>query len=178
MSRFYATTDPGVSQREIMNLNRSRAIAADGMVLLENKGILPLELKGRKIALFGNGARHTISGGTGSGDVNTRTVSTVEQGLENAGACITTKTWLDRYDAAAAQAKGEYMQEMMRKYSTSPELAFWAMFGHRDPLTIPVEENDFTPSDGGVALYVLARNSGEGSDRRNTANITLTLLSC
>lgn len=169
MSRFYATTDPGVSQREIMNLNRSRAIAADGMVLLENKGILPLELKGRKIALFGNGARHTISGGTGSGDVNTRTVSTVEQGLENAGACITTKTWLDRYDAAAAQAKGEYMQEMMRKYSTSPELAFWAMFGHRDPLTIPVEENDFTPSDGGVALYVLARNSGEGSDRRNTA---------
>ena len=69
--------------------------------MLENNGILPLKLKGAKIALFGNGARHTVSGGTGSGEVNAREVSSVEQGLEHAGAVITTKAWLDRYDAAA-----------------------------------------------------------------------------
>lgn len=91
MARFYATTNPDVSERERQNENHSRRIAAEGMVLLENNGILPMALKGRKIALFGNGARHTVQGGTGSGEVNTRTIRTVEQGLEHAGAEVTTK---------------------------------------------------------------------------------------
>ena len=43
------------------------------MVLLENDGVLPLKNAG-KIALYGNGARGTVKGGTGSGDVNTRSV--------------------------------------------------------------------------------------------------------
>ena len=73
MGRIYATTTPDISKREQENLARSRRIAAEGMVLLENNGILPMELKGRRIALFGNGARHTVQGGTGSGEVNART---------------------------------------------------------------------------------------------------------
>ena len=80
MKKIYAAVSPDVSRREIENRNRSRLIAAEGMVLLENNGILPLKLKGAKIALFGNGARHTVSGGTGSGEVNAREVSSVEQG--------------------------------------------------------------------------------------------------
>ena len=91
MKKIYAAVSPDVSRREIENRNRSRLIAAEGMVLLENNGILPLKLKEAKIALFGNGARHTVSGGTGSGEVNAREVSSVEQGLEHAGAVITTK---------------------------------------------------------------------------------------
>ena len=87
MKKIYAAVSPDVSRREIENRNRSRLIAAEGMVLLENNGILPLKLKGAKIALFGNGARHTVPGGTGSGEVNAREVSSVEQGLEHAGVC-------------------------------------------------------------------------------------------
>ena len=69
------------------------------MVLLENDGTLPLKgISGRKLALYGNGARHTIKGGTGSGDVNTRETIHIEQGLEEAGAEIVTKDWLDAYD--------------------------------------------------------------------------------
>ena len=56
---------------------------------------------------------------------------------------------------------------MQQKYADSPELAFWAMFAHRNPLTIPTEENDFSKADQDIAIYVLARNSGEGADRRN-----------
>ena len=96
MPRFYAVTNPEISEREIRNQERSRRIAAEGMVLLENNGILPMKLEGRRIALFGNGARHTIQGGSGSGDVNTRTISTVEEGLERAGAIVTTKTWVKK----------------------------------------------------------------------------------
>lgn len=96
MTKFYATTNPDISKRELQNLKLCRKIAAEGMVLLENNGILPMKIKGKKIALFGNGARHTISGGTGSGDVNARSIITVEQGLEHAGAIITTKHgWTD-----------------------------------------------------------------------------------
>lgn len=63
------------------------------MVLLENDGVLPLKKIG-KIALYGAGARHTIKGGTGSGDVNSREVINIEQGLKDAGFTITTDRWL------------------------------------------------------------------------------------
>lgn len=169
MNRIYATTSPEISQREIINLRRSRRITAEGMVLLKNNGILPMELEGRKIALFGNGARHTVPGGTGSGEVNARNICSAEQGLEHAGACIMTKAWLDRYDAAAERDRKAYMQEMKQKYADTPELAFWAMFAHRNPLTVPAEESDFAGADGDTAIYILARNSGEGSDRRDAA---------
>ena len=71
-------------------------------VLLENKGILPLE-QGAKIALFGRGARYTIKGGTGSGDVNSRNTITVDQGLRGAGFRIVNSDYLDRYDALFAE---------------------------------------------------------------------------
>ncbi|MDO4297574.1 MAG: hypothetical protein Q4C59_03725 [Lachnospiraceae bacterium] len=66
MSRIYAGTNPEISEREQRNMLRSRTIAAQGMVLLENRGILPLAAEGQKIALYGNGARNTVKGGTGS----------------------------------------------------------------------------------------------------------------
>lgn len=41
------------------------------------------------IALYGSGARRTIKGGTGSGEVNSRYFVTIEQGLKNVGFHIT-----------------------------------------------------------------------------------------
>ena len=88
MAKLYATKSPDVSQRERTNMERSRKIASQGMVLLQNKGALPF--KGVKtIAAFGSGVRRTIKGGTGSGDVNSRTVINIEQGLTEAGYVLT-----------------------------------------------------------------------------------------
>ena len=87
-----------VSPREEKIRRLARKAAAEGMVLLENNGVLPLA-ESSKIALFGNGARYTIKGGTGSGDVNSRNTITVDQGLRNAGFTIVNDAWLDRYDA-------------------------------------------------------------------------------
>ena len=55
--------------------------AVEGIVLLENDGSLPL--KAGKIALYGAGAKKTIKGGTGSGEVNERHAVSVFEGLEN-----------------------------------------------------------------------------------------------
>ena len=111
MARIYAPTSREITRREEQNMQRVRRIAAEGMVLLENKGVLPLKAEARALALFGNGVRKMVKGGTGSGDVNSRTVINVEQGLEEAGFTIATKNWLDRFDQACTDHGAEYMAE-------------------------------------------------------------------
>ena len=80
---IYASTTPAISERETAHCELARKICAEGIVLLENKGILPF--KAKKIALYGAGARHTSFGGTGSGENNPRYCVTVEEGLRSAG---------------------------------------------------------------------------------------------
>ena len=109
MSKFLAPISPEVTEREITNQARVRAAAGDCMVLLENDGTLPLKEKGR-IALYGNGARATVKGGTGSGDVYVRETIPVEEGLRREGFEVTTGAWLDRQDQAAAAEKEAYEQ--------------------------------------------------------------------
>ena len=79
MATYYAATSGEISKREKEHMQLVRELAGECMTLLENDGTLPLKNAG-KIALFGNGARHTVKGGTGSGDVNTRSVATIEEG--------------------------------------------------------------------------------------------------
>ena len=72
------TRNQAESERERAHRVIARKAAAEGIVLLENNGVLPLK-KGSKVALYGGGARHTIKGGTGSGSVNNRSnVSTTK----------------------------------------------------------------------------------------------------
>ena len=71
-----------------------RRAAAEGMVLLENDGTLPLQTG--KLALFGAGADGTIYCGTGSGYVCTPHPVTVREGLEKAGFTLTSSGWLKR----------------------------------------------------------------------------------
>ncbi len=85
-SGFAASTSNAVSEREKANAQLSREVAAQGMVLLENKdNVLPLASATKKLALFGSGARYTVKGGTGSGDVNQRDTVSIDTGLKNAG---------------------------------------------------------------------------------------------
>ena len=60
------TRNQAESERERAHRVIARKAAAEGIVLLENNGVLPLK-KGSNVALYGGGARHTIKGGTGSG---------------------------------------------------------------------------------------------------------------
>lgn len=95
----FADRTEEVTELEKRNSETVRKIVGEAAVLLHNKDhTLPLAQAG-KIALFGNAARHTIKGGTGSGCVNSRIVVNIESGLENDGFTITTKKWLDEYDA-------------------------------------------------------------------------------
>ncbi|MBQ9210715.1 MAG: glycoside hydrolase family 3 C-terminal domain-containing protein [Clostridia bacterium] len=169
MSKFLAPTSPEITERETKNQARVRAIAGDCMVLLENDGTLPLKEKGN-IALYGNGARATVKGGTGSGDVYVRETINIEEGLRREGFQVTTGPWLDRQELAAAAEKQAYEQAAIDAAIAAgqpPEAAHTMMM--LNPLTpkalAEITEEDVQTSDTDTAVFVLARNSGEGKDR-------------
>ena len=138
MAQIDALKTDEIQNYEIEHQEEVRRLAGECMVILENDGVLPLQAGTKKIALFGTGARHTIKGGTGSGDVNVRENISIEQGLESAGFEFVTKGWLDQYDRLYADAQ--------------------------EPEQPEITEADVKEAD--AAIYVISRNSGEGKDRR------------
>ena len=165
MAKLFAPTDPGITKEETLNMERSRAIAASGMVLLKNEGALPFEGV-RTVAAFGAGVRRTIKGGTGSGDVNSRVVINVEQGLKEAGFEITSGSWLDRHDRACEEALAQYKRKL--KEAVGAGGFGGIMFLFNNPYFDP-DPPEILPEDlkekADACLYVITRNSGEGKDR-------------
>lgn len=163
---YYASKSPEITGRETRHMELARELAGECVVLLENDGALPLAERG-KIALYGHGARQTVKGGTGSGDVNSRTVITIEQGLREAGFTITTTPWLDRNEEKFRKAKEDYLSWVAETAKKEQREEFTVMFDHPMKAVIPepVTEADISGSDTKTALYVIARNSGEGADR-------------
>jgi len=163
-----AGTNPEPTQFELNNRTLARKAAAEGFVLLENDGILPL--KNKKVALYGSGARMTVKGGTGSGQVRERYSVSIAQGLENAGFEITSNDWLDRFDKFYADTYEAYRLEQEEKVKGLREFKdiFRRITPFQHPTGIPVTEADVTASACDTAIYVLARQAGESSDRADT----------
>lgn len=167
---------PDVQAFETEHIAAVRALAPECMVLLKNEGVLPLQGTG-KLALYGSGARRTIKGGTGSGDVNVRHFVTVEEGLKNAGFEITTANWLDGYDQVMASAKKAFYSAL-RKEAEAAGLQGSQMMIYATGRACPEPEYELAlDGEGDTAIYVLARISGEGADRKPEAgdiNLTAT----
>ena len=157
------------SQRERDHRILARRAAADGMVLLKNDGVLPLENK--SIALYGVGARMTVKGGSGSGDVEERYSVSIEQGLLNGGYSIVHPLWLNRFDAkfkADTESWRQSVEEKIKGYGPTRTMEMFDII-HASPLAYPaanpVFEDELT-EETDTAIYVVARQVGEGGDRR------------
>jgi len=150
---------------EVDHIRKVRELAPECMVLLKSDGSFPLK-KQEKIALYGSGARNTLKGGTGSGDVNVRAFTSIEQGLERAGFAITSKAWLDAYDAERAKARRAFRAWLKEKIASE------GLDRLMETLSIVMPEPDYDlplNGEGDTAIYVLARVSGEGVDRQAVA---------
>ena len=139
-----------------------RAAGPECTVLLKSDGSFPLDGP-CEIALYGSGARRTVRGGTGSGEVNSRSFVTVEQGLKDAGFTVSTGFWLDSYDSVRRCAYREFVNEI--KERAKKNHTFAAVEGMGAVMPEP-EYNIPLSVHGDAAVYVLSRISGEGSDRR------------
>ncbi len=170
MPKIFAAKSPEITQRELDHMALSRSLAGECVVLLENDKTLPLSGPCR-LALYGSGARQTIRGGSGSGDVNTRSDVNIEQGLEKAGFQISTKPWLDRQDAKYAQARKDYLDWIPRYAREQGITEFLVTFSHPFQVIAPAEitESDIAGSETDTAVYVISRTAGEGADRFDKA---------
>ncbi len=147
----------------------TRNSAAEGMVLLENNGALPLAQNIKNVALFGTTSYDFIAGGTGSGDVNKAYVIDLEQGLANAGYIVnsTIKNMYTEHAAeeAARLAAAAGTPDQLSAFMTKPRATEFVPTSRQ--LAEAVKGSD-------VALITIGRNSGEFADRRLEGDFELT----
>jgi beta-glucosidase len=161
--RTKAVKDQSESQREREHQELAYRAALEGIVLLENNGALPV--KPGKIALYGAGAEKTIKGGTGSGEVNERHSVSILEGLEKAGYTITTGKWINDYNRLFEEALEAYKAEVAKqmrlfKIYEIMETPFRYPYGRE------ITDADIKESDTDTCIYVVARQAGEGADRK------------
>ena len=136
-----------------MNAQIARDSATEGMVLLKNDhSSLPLSSP-TKVALFGNASYDLVAGGTGSGDVNKKYVSSLDQGLVNAGFTI---------DERLKQSYAEFMADKKAKRPKVP----WYMLPPPIPeMVVDPDRVQKLAADTSIAIITIGRNSGEFADR-------------
>ena len=144
------------------HLELVRKTAAEGTLFLKKDDSFPLAAAG-KIAAFGNGVRHTVKGGTGSGEVNSRFSVNVEEGLKDAGFTITSEKWLDDFDKILDDTHKAFIQKIREEAAKAGANPVMFAFGMVQP---EPEHSLELVGDGEAAIYVLSRNSGEGNDRK------------
>ena len=149
----------------------TRQSAAEGIVLLQNKGVLPL--KGIKtVALFGVNSYDFLHCGCGSGNVNVPYVIDMVQGLKNAG-ISTTKTLTEIYQKYAEYAKV--------KFEADREPTKWfqmPMFGKVKLPEIELSQRciDESCPEADAAIITIGRQAGEGTDRSLEEEFNITPL--
>ncbi len=152
------------SKRELEHARLARKASAEGMVLLKNENLLPLELP-MSIALFGGGAVWTVKGGIGSGDVNNRESISIYKGLKTAGAVITSEDWIADYKNRYAAARTAWKERILEdaRHVENPFDAYSA-----NPFSMPDGRKIMLKDlgDAAAAVYVISRIAGEGKDRR------------
>lgn len=162
---FSGSKSQEVSEREIKNRQLARVIAEEGIVLLKNDGILPLDRQ-KPVGLFGSGAACTIKGGTGSGDVNCRDVVSVYQGMKKEGFLLSSEDWLKDFENRYHTARLKW-RDMILELAAKEEASQFFYVYVANPFHVPegrqISAEDLKDTD--TAVYVISRNAGEGDDR-------------
>jgi len=130
-----------------------REAGAEGAVLLENNGVLPLA-KGSRVALFSLPSYHSFYVGYGSGgDVNFPYKISIAEGLENSG-CVT-------MDAELAKLYRAWNEE------NPVNEGYWAHWPLRYP-EMPMDEETVKAAASRCDVAVVTIGRAAGEDRDNT----------
>lgn len=161
---YSGTQENDKSKRELIHQKIAKEAAIEGIVLLKNEGILPLRPK-TPIALLGSGAKITVKGGTGSGDVNNRENVSIYDGLKKENVPIISENWIFDYQMRYEKSRQVWKEKICSdaQLVDNPFDAYTA-----NSFSFP-EGRDLNQTDiqgAKVAVYVINRISGEGKDRR------------
>ena len=136
----------------------TRQSALEGMVLLENKGVLPLK-DVKNVAVFGCTSFDFIAGGTGSGNVNRAYTVSLLDGLKNASFNV---------DESNKDASLKHIADQLDAYKASIAGDQFAAFypTPRPSELVPTpRELAASAKANDVAIITFGRNSGEFFDR-------------
>lgn len=170
MNKYYGLKPGTITSQELEHTKIVREVAARGMVLMENDGILPLK-KGTKIALYGSGAKNTEFSGLGAASFVSREEVSILEGLERAGIIVTSKEYLEQYAEMIQVQEDAYYGRLREFLKESLITAVVEMYG--TPLVLGaqpiISKEDLEKSgEAEIAVYVISRTAGEGADRRLT----------
>ena len=146
--------------------NLAYRAASESIVLLKNDSALPV--KTDTIALFGAGAVKTIKGGTGSGEVNERSSTTIYEGMMKAGFHIATEKWLKDYETAYTEGLAQFENRISDALKSLDVATYMNLFlqSYAYPYGRPITEEDVQNMNTDTCIYVISRQSGEGHDRK------------
>ena len=137
----------------------TRQSALEGMVLLENKGVLPLK-DVKNVAVFGCTSFDFIAGGTGSGNVNRAYTVSLLDGLKNAGFNV---------DESNKETTLKHIAEEAAAFKASLEgkdqLAAFFPAPRPSELVPANKEVEASAKANDIAIITFGRNSGEFFDR-------------
>lgn len=142
---FAGNLDPTSDAKQV-----SYDSAAEGIVLLENEGTLPIDTDTTTVSVFGRSQINFIKGGGGSGDVNTTVLINFTEGMKEAG--INCYEPLYAEYQAWCTANPPVSGGFLSSDPSNPEM----------PLTDTQVSDAAANSD--VAVVVIGRNSTEGAD--------------
>ncbi len=131
-------------------------IAQEGIVLLKNDGVLPLD-KGTALSIFSHSSVDLVSGGSGSGSGSFELTKNLKEGLEGAGLKVNDKLW-DFY----SKGEGSSYKRGTGVINYGADLD-WSI--NECPLNVITKDEAVVKSfDNTVAMFVLSRTGGEGGD--------------
>ena len=131
----------------------AETLEAEGMVLLENNGGLPLA-KDSRVSVFSVSSVNMVYGGTGSGSVDTSTVADLKAALEAAGLSVNPTLW-DFYQQKSADGYTRSAPNWRGGQFSINEVP-WA--------DVASAAGSSFADYGDAAIVVISRSGGEGSD--------------
>lgn len=152
----------GVPQLQV-NKDVSQQAAEEGMVLLRNeKQTLPIQPNTGEIALYGIASYRTISGGTGSGDVNKAYSVSIAEGLKKAGYSI---------NSSLEKIFNTYID--VQKSQQKPKKVFFLPDEVIEELDCTEAQLDEDAAKCAVGIFTISRSSGEFFDRKEDNDFNL-----
>ncbi len=147
---FAGNLDPASDAKSV-----SLQVAAEGAVLLENNGLLPISKDETKVAVFGRTQIDIYKGGGGSGTVHTGVSYNFIEGFKEAGIA---------YDQELYEVYARFCEENSDDNENS---TFGSMGSGASRVEMPLDDLNMEEiaARNDMAVVVFGRNSSEGHDR-------------
>ena len=153
---YYKSDFSSASELYAYEEKKVAEIVQEGITLLENDGLLPLET-GTKLSIFSHSSVDLVSGGSGSGSGSFELTKDLKTGLENAGLVVNESLW-NFYKSGA----GSSYKRGIGVVNYGADLD-WSI--NECPLDVITKDTALVDTfEGTVAMFVLSRTGGEGGD--------------